>query len=70
MPRISAIREDHIRCILSNSLIKLNVRQTGIILVEDVPDPEQTILDRCDLDLGGSGPMPWASASPLGSLPS
>ena len=42
---------------LSNSLIKLDVSQSGISLVEAAPDPEQRLLDICDMDLGGSGPL-------------
>jgi outer membrane protein assembly factor BamB len=42
---------------LSNSLIKLDVRPSGISLVKAIADPEQNLLDRCDMDLGGSGPL-------------
>src|SRR5262249_2293899 len=42
---------------LGNSLIKLEVRQSGISFLQAVPDPEQQAIDKCDMDLGGSGPL-------------
>jgi hypothetical protein len=43
---------------LNNSLIKLDVRNNHVALVEPaIPDPHSKLLDTCDLDLGGSGPM-------------
>ena len=41
---------------LSNSLVKLDVRD-GLPLVVAAADPDTDLLDYCDLDLGGSGPM-------------
>jgi outer membrane protein assembly factor BamB len=41
---------------LTNSLVKLDVRN-GLALVEAIPDPHVVLLDTCDLDLAGSGPM-------------
>jgi hypothetical protein len=45
------------RSSLSNSLIKLDVSASGISLAATAADPERRLLDKCDMDLGGSGPL-------------